>query len=100
MINTIKNLKYHIHTAKDGLSFEDSVKDVLKQVNQKETVFRLAFFACPSNNEEYVICKKTIEEQVKDKFGDKVPPFSLIAQPPTDVTLYLEVQSYSPLKQD
>lgn len=100
MINTIKNLKYHIYTAKDGLSFEDSVRDVLKQINREETIFRLAFFACPSNNEEYLIYKKAIEEQVKGKFEKQVPPFSLIAQPPTDVTLYLEVQSYSPSKQD
>ena len=101
-MSIIKNLSYSIHTIpyQNRSTFEKMVDQLLMNVKEGETVLRLVFFICPIDNKEYVEYKKTIAQKIKEKFGAKVPPFSLVAQPPTHDALILEVHSFVPAEED
>lgn len=101
-MNIIKNLRYHIHTipSQEQSTLEEKISSLLSKINPTETVFRLVFFDCPANNQEYVNNKTLIIKKVKEKFGKKMPALSLVAQPPIHDALILEIQSFIPQKED
>ncbi|MDD4516850.1 endoribonuclease L-PSP [Massilibacteroides sp.] len=93
------NIRYHLLTTTQA-DFPTMVADLLEQLPANETILRLAFFGTPADNQEYVIRRSVLFDQLKHYFGADRPVLSYVSQPPLNTPLLLEVHSYLPEKDD
>lgn len=72
----------------------------MKQIPEKESILRLAFFGTPADNEQYLKRRAILREMVDDFYKQRTPALSYVSQPPLNSPLTLEVHSYAPGEED
>lgn len=94
-MNYTDKVRYQIYFAEKA-PFATMVDGLLKQIKPGERVLRLLFFGTPNDQTEYLRRRALLQEKLKERFGDQMPAYSYIAQPPLDAPLVLEVHSFTP----
>lgn len=61
--------------------FEEGVKTILNQIENKDCVVRLVFFGLSSSNENYLDELKIVKEWVKERYQSNPPVVSFVVQP-------------------
>ena len=97
-MNYCEKICYAIYKAYEG-SFEQMARELFTQLAE-ENVFRLTFFGSPGNNKEYIEHRTFLQNCAREKFGNKRPVLSYIAQPPLEGRLVVEVCSCVPDERD
>lgn len=97
-MNYCEKICYAIYKAYEG-SFEQMARELFTQL-AVENVFRLTFFGSPGNNKEYIEHRTFLQNCAREKFGNKRPVLSYIAQPPLEGRLVVEVCSCVPDERD
>ena len=80
--------------------FDVMLDDVLNQLPSDSLILRLICWCAPSDNEEYEQWLGLYRRRVREYFTDCVPGCSLVAQPPLECGMVLEVHSYRPSGSD
>jgi enamine deaminase RidA (YjgF/YER057c/UK114 family) len=91
-MNYCEKIKYRILIAKKE-TFPVMVDDLLNQLPENESVLRLAFFGTPPTNEAYLTRHTLLKEKVTAHYGQRVPAWSYVSQPPLEAALMVEVHS-------
>ncbi len=73
--------KYNIDTT-DGSDVGSMCAELLGRLDGTETIVRLVFFGNPADNAEYAAQLATINARVAERFGDKCPAVTYVAQKP------------------
>ena len=94
-MNYCKQLTYSYYKA-DKANFEEMLDEVLSQLPADGLILRLVCWCAPSDNTEYEQWLSIYRRRVREYFMDRVPGFSLVAQPPQGCGMVLEVHSYLP----
>lgn len=92
-MNYCEKRHYDIYTT-EAVDFETMVDNLLAELSPKRHIFRLIFFGTPIDNEQYITRRTILHRKVQEKFGDRQPVLSYVAQPALDGTLTLEAHSY------
>ena len=92
-MNYCDKISYSIFKAPYSNDFGVMVNNLLSQIPEGTNVVRLVFFGSPKNNIDYVENRNHIVESVSRKFGKNEPVVGLVAQPPLDCGLVIEVHS-------
>lgn len=82
--------KYTILTAESD-SFEGMSQMLLAGIPADCNPLRLSFFGGPADNKEYLAQLDVLKEKVREKYGDKSPVVTYVAQKPLVGTLKLEL---------
>ena len=92
-MNYSKQLRYTYYKTEEA-DFETMLEDVLNQLPEEGITLRLVCWCAFSNNEEYERCLSLYRRKVRERFMDRVPGISLVAQPPLGCGMILEVHDY------
>ncbi len=82
--------KYSIETT-DGSDTGVMCAELLGRLDGNEPVVRLVFFGNPADNAEYAAQLATINERVAERFGDKRPVVTYVAQKPLQGRFKMEI---------
>jgi len=99
MMNYCNQIHYSVITVSEG-TFPERIDEALAKLPKEEIPVRLVFFGSPESNEQYLIRRELIGEKLTALFGDSLPAFSYVAQPPLDGKLVLEVHGYKKSSED
>lgn len=98
-MNTCKYITYSYYKALKA-DFQVMLDSVLSQLPTDILIVRLICWCAPSDNEEYEQWLSHSKRRLREYFTDCVPSFNLVAQPPLDSGLVLEVHALQPSNQD
>ena len=85
-------LNYSIlRSSEDG--FDRSLAELIYRMDATKPMVRAVFFGNPLSDEQVAAERFKIAEALFEKFGDRSPVFSYVAQPPLGSTLVVETQS-------
>lgn len=98
-MNYCNQITYTYYTAQQA-DFDTMLSEVLNQLPENKLILRLVCWCNPSDNEEYEQWLSLSKRRVREYFMDRVPGFSLVAQPPLGCGMVLEVHALQPTGQD
>lgn len=92
-MNYCKQISYSYYKTSQA-DFDTMLQALLNQLPTDKLILRLVCWCNPSDNEEYEQWLSLSRRRVREYFTDCVPGFSLVAQPPLDCGMVLEVHSF------
>ena len=98
-MNFYKQIKYAYYTTPKA-DFDVMLDEVMSQLPADSLILRLVCWCAPSDNEEYEQWLSLYRRRVREYFMDRVPGYSLVAQPPLGCGMVLEVHTYQPSSSD
>ncbi len=94
-MNYCDKIHYAIYKAKEE-SFGLAMEALLTQLPQSDEVLRLIVFGTPGSTGEYMEQRELLRNVVANRFGDKIPALSYVAQPSLEGGIAMEVHCYVP----
>lgn len=85
-------LKYNILRSYEA-DFDSALADLVYRMDRMAPLVRVVFFGNPLSDEQFAADRFKIAEALYEKFGDRSPVFSYVAQPPLGSTLVVETQT-------
>ena len=98
-MNYCKQITYSYYKTGPA-DFDEMLDEVLNQLPTDGLILRLVCWCAPFDNQEYEQWLSLYRRRVREYFMDRVPGYSLVAQPPLGCGMVLEVHSYRPSSQD
>lgn len=98
-MNYCKQISYSYYTTPKA-DFEVMLDEVLSQLPTDKLILRMVCWCNPSDNEEYEHWLSLYRRRVREYFMDRVPGYSLVAQPPLGCGMVLEVHAFQPTSGD
>lgn len=98
-MNNCKQITYSYYKARKA-DFDVMLDEVLNQLPTDSIILRLVCWCVPADNEQYEEWLMLYRRRVREFFMDGMPGCSLVAQPPLDCGMVLEVHAYRPSGND
>lgn len=85
-------IKYDIEVSY-AEQFKHALSELVGRIDARRTPLRVIFFGNPLSREQYAAERYLIAEALYERYADRSPLLSYVAQPPLGATLVMEVQS-------
>lgn len=99
MMNYCDKIQYRIYKS-HGESFEQNLKRLLNEISPDKEVFRIILFSSTADNNQYSEELLLAQRMIGNKFGEKYPAFSYVAQSPLDADMTMEIHYFMPDEDD